>query len=214
MKELNALTATQLKTYRQSAKETAQTIYQRNFKSAADGQLLGDVSTSYSMLPTHPGIPELALDLCGKQLKIIYVVRDPIQRIISHHRYMASYVGEGRMGDDINVAVSKHPELLDYSRYAMQIKPWIDTFGLKNIYIMRFEEYVDQRAAAVQRLCDFLGVEKLQLRDRPRGCQSDRRSSVHQSLAVTVLEYRFISKCDPSLDAWFCRQRWAKIVAS
>lgn len=168
-KELNALTASQLKASAESAIDVARAVYQRNYKSATEGQMLGDISTSYTMLPTHPGIPELALELAGKHLKIIYVVREPIERIVSHHRYMASYVGEGRMGEDINVAVMTHPELLDYSRYALQIKPWIETFGLENICIIRFEDYVAQRAKVIARLCSFLGVEQLELEIDPEG---------------------------------------------
>ena len=93
-KELNALTL-------QPNLEQIRNTYRSNFKQP-DAVIRGDVSTTYSMIPEHQGVPEKALELCGPDTKIVYVVREPIARTMSHHQHMMNWNGDGKMGPDIN----------------------------------------------------------------------------------------------------------------
>ena len=153
-KELNALLKTDL------AEIAA--IYSENFRDAQPQQLLGDVSADYSTLPTNPGVAERALKIAA-DLKIVYIVRDPVRRALSHHKHMVNWSGEGRMPQDINVAIENHPELMSYSCYAMQLQPWIEAFGLENILVVKFEDYIDDRTAVANRVCRFLGLPETEL---------------------------------------------------
>ena len=153
-KELNALLKTDL------AEIAA--IYSENFRDAQPEQLLGDVSADYSTLPTNPGVAERALKIAA-DLKIVYIVRDPVRRALSHHKHMVNWSGEGRMPQDINVAIENHPELMSYSCYAMQLQPWIEAFGLENILVVKFEDYIDDRTAVANRVCRFLGLPETEL---------------------------------------------------
>ena len=153
-KELDALT--------EPGSRTVDEIYFDNFRTANDDQLLGDVSTSYAMLPNYPGIPGAAAAL-NDQMKIVYLVREPVSRAVSHHQHMNNWSGQGQMRPDINQAIHKHPQLIDLSRYAMQIDPWVKQFGLSQILLLRFEDYVGQRQQTVQQVCDFLDVPEVDL---------------------------------------------------
>ena len=77
-KELNALLKTDL------AEIAA--IYSGNFRGAETEKLLGDVSADYSTLPTNPGVAERALKV-APDLKIVYIVRDPVWRALSPVSY-------------------------------------------------------------------------------------------------------------------------------
>ena len=57
--------------------------YRGMFAGANDGQLIGEASTSYSKAPFFGDVPSRALRLCGSDLKIIYVVREPFERMVS-----------------------------------------------------------------------------------------------------------------------------------
>ena len=153
-KELNALLKTDL------AEIAA--IYSNNFRGAQTEQLLGDVSADYSTLPTNPGVAERALKV-APGLKIVYIVRDPVRRALSHHKHMVNWSGEGRMPQDVNVAIENHPELMSYSCYAMQLQPWIEAFGLENILVVKFEDYVGDRTVVTSRVCRFLGLPETEL---------------------------------------------------
>lgn len=148
-KELNALLKSDLA-------EIA-TIYRDNFRDARADQLLGDVSADYSTLPTNPGVPQRAFEM-APDLKIVYIVRDPVRRAISHHQHMINWSGEGQMVPDINLAIKNHPELISYSCYAMQLQPWIEAFGLENILVVKFEDYVADRIVVANQVCRFLGL--------------------------------------------------------
>ena len=153
-KELNALLKTNLT-------EIA-AIYNQNFRGADAEQLLGDVSADYSTLPTNPGVAERALKV-APSLKIVYIVRDPVRRALSHHKHMVNWSGEGRMPQDVNVAIENHPELMSYSCYAMQLQPWIKAFGLENILVIKFEDYVSDRTVVTNRVCRFLSLPETEL---------------------------------------------------
>ena len=153
-KELNALLKTDL------AEIAA--IYSNNFRGAQTEQLLGDVSADYSTLPTNPGVAERALKV-APGLKIVYIVRDPVRRALSHHKHMVNWSGEGRMPQDVNVAIENHPELMSYSCYAMQLQPWIKAFGLENILVIKFEDYVSDRTVVTNRVCRFLSLPETEL---------------------------------------------------
>lgn len=149
-KELNALTLA-------SSGGNIESIYEQNYRKAPLDATLGDVSTTYSMLPQHPGVAEKARSIAGDGLKIIYVVREPIKRTLSHHQHMMNQA-ENQLGPDINLEIKRTPALIEFSRYDMQIEPWVTQFGLDNVCIVRFEDYVKDRARTLSSLFRFLSV--------------------------------------------------------
>ena len=118
----------------------------------------GEICTMYSMLPDVQGIPLRVAKFLGNRVKIVYLVRNPLRRTISHHQHFFNWKGKGSMGPDINQELALHPQLLQYSCYGMQIAPWIEQFGRNSIHVIRFEDYVSERTLALKGLCDFLGV--------------------------------------------------------
>jgi hypothetical protein len=129
--------------------------YRRLFRSARADQILGEASTPYTARPMYEGVAERALRVLGRDLKLIYVVRDPLDRVISEQRYMARL---GKMPPDINVALRDVPRIVERSRYAFQIEPWLQRFGRESLKLLVFEQYVANREATVRALFEFLGA--------------------------------------------------------
>ncbi|MEZ6242469.1 MAG: sulfotransferase [Phycisphaerales bacterium] len=129
--------------------------YEKLFERAGPDQLCAEASTAYTKRPTFEGVAERAKQLIP-DAKLIYVIRDPIARLLSHHHH--EHVG-GHMGADVAEAIEKHHELLDYSRYAMQLDPWRDAFGEGAIRVVRFEDYVADRPGQTARVEEFLGLD-------------------------------------------------------
>ncbi|WP_026818199.1 sulfotransferase [Arthrobacter castelli] len=121
-------------------------------------RLSGEVSTLYSMLPMYD-VARTAGRLLGAA-QILYIVREPISRVISHHHHEFS---AGAMGPDIDVEVEQRPELVDNSRYATQVAPWIDAFGRSNVHIIRFEDYMADRQAGADGVFRKLGLDQWKL---------------------------------------------------
>ncbi len=128
------------------------------FSKAGSGQCCGEVCPDYAKLPDIDGVAATAATAGPK---IIYLVRHPVDRMISHHHFISSWPAPRNrgMGQDIDVAVANFPELVNYSRYAYQLKPWIDHLGRDSVLVMRFEDYVKDRAGSVRAICEFIGVD-------------------------------------------------------
>lgn len=136
--------------------EAGRAAYAAMFAPSAPGSVCGEASTAYTKLPTFADVPRRALALLGPNVKLIYVVRHPIRRLISqhHHDFVRDFVPR-----DIGQAVREHPELLDYSRYSMQLEPWLETFGDEAVHLVRFEDFVGDRPAHVAAIEQFLGLD-------------------------------------------------------
>lgn len=126
------------------------------FERAEANQLAGEGSTGYSKLPDRAGVVERALKVLPDSFRVIYIVREPISRIVSHHYH--EYTA-GMVGGDINAVVREYPRYLNYSRYAWQLEPWVEAIGRDRIFLVFFEHYKSQRARVVADTCQFLGLD-------------------------------------------------------
>lgn len=128
--------------------------YASLFQDAPADSIWGESSTHYTKLPTYPA----AVDRFAEHLsdaKLIYVMRDPVSRLISHYIHEWS---EAKITVPIDQAVEMHPELLDYSRYAMQLEPWMNRFGSDHVLPVFFERMVERPDAEFARICRFIGL--------------------------------------------------------
>lgn len=115
-----------------------------------------DASTAYAKVPEFGGVPERAARVLGQSTRILYLVRHPVDRAISHHRHR--YLVDGTADPDINREVRSRSEYLDYSRYAMQLRPWCDQFPAENVKVIVFEEYIRNRRETLTAVEQFLAL--------------------------------------------------------
>jgi len=88
---------------------------------------------------------------------MIYLVRNPVHRAISHYRHMLA------MGlseePDLGLAMARDSTLIDFGRYRWQLTPWLSAFGAHAVKVVLFEEYVPDRWRAVREIMEFLGLD-------------------------------------------------------
>lgn len=130
--------------------------YTSLFGYAKPDQLLGEASTDYTKLPDFSGVASRAREVCGRQLKCIYLTRDPVERAISHYKHD---FGLGYVTEPIEVAVRKYSRYVNYSLFDMQLAPWRDAFGSDSILTISFERYVAERNVTARRVVNFLGLD-------------------------------------------------------
>ena len=130
--------------------------YDALFQSARPGQLVGDVSADYAKLPEAEGMAERAVELLGNRLRVVYSVRNPIDRVVSQHHHELAY---GTMREpDIDRAVRTEPKLIAYSSYARQLEPYRRLLGDEQIKVLCFERYMQDRLVGFADLAAFLGL--------------------------------------------------------
>lgn len=125
------------------------------YKTSKDSDIRGDASTGYSRHPRFPNVPERAKHLLGPDIKLIYIIREPVSRIVSNHHHMftnaeCSPTIEEFFGNDEHYCI-------DTSRYAKQIRTWLEHFPLSSMRVLIFEEYTKRRREVIEELAPFLG---------------------------------------------------------
>jgi hypothetical protein len=128
--------------------------YASHFDRAAP--VRGETSPHYTNLPRFTGVAERMRSLIP-DARIAYMVRDPIDRMLSHylHNLGAGYESKGideALGDPNGSYVSR-------SRYAMQVEPYLGAFGAERVAIVSREELRDEREATMRRLFELCGVD-------------------------------------------------------
>jgi hypothetical protein len=89
-------------------------------------------------------------------VRLLYVVRHPLQRIRSHfvHQF-----GRGQEALPINRAVREDPRYVDTTRYAMQLERYLDFFPAEQILVVTSEHLDHERTATFRRIASFCGVD-------------------------------------------------------
>lgn len=129
--------------------------YQGLFAQAQSGDLKGEASTHYTKRPNHPDtITRLRPHLPHPRL--IYMIRNPLQRAISHYIHEWS---EGRMGDDPVAEFDHHPEMVDYGRYGFQIAPWIEAYGADAVLLTSLEQLTADPQGELTRVAHHIGLK-------------------------------------------------------
>lgn len=128
--------------------------YAGNYR-GTDAVRVGDATTDYTKRTRFEGVPSRARRVLGVDLRLIYLVREPIARAISHH-----YHGVTRrtLPGDFGTALKENPSLVDNGRYAFQLAAWLEEFRLDQIRVVRFEDYMADRIATVEGLVAFLDL--------------------------------------------------------
>lgn len=129
--------------------------YESLFADARPGDLKGEASTHYTKLPTYPDCAD-RLHAALPDARLVYITRDPVARLVSHYIHEWTM---GEMNEDIDAALSTHPELVDYGRYAMQIAPYIERYGADRILWTSLERLRAAKDAELARIGAFIGMK-------------------------------------------------------
>ena len=129
--------------------------YREHFASVTNEIAVGEASTNYTKHPRRTGTASRIADVMP-DVRLVYMLRDPIERIRSHYVQLAHGHGERR---SISVVVRENPELLDISRYRMQIDQYLDHFDASQLLVITSEALRADREGTLGRVFTFLGVD-------------------------------------------------------
>ncbi len=121
-----------------------------------NNQICGEASTTYTCYPEfNKDVWQVLYDFNPK-LKFIYIMRDPVDRIVSHymHNYLRGYTSEAFEKD-----IVKKSTYINRTRYFLQIKPYIERFGQEQILLLTFEEFIADKKATLNKIAHFLDID-------------------------------------------------------
>src|SRR3954469_14006405 len=117
----------------------------------------GESSPHYTNLPYFEGVPQRIHDNIP-DAKLLYMVRDPISRILSHWCHS---VGAGYETRTMDEALARGDQTyVTRSRYWMQLQPYLERFDRSQIEIITQEELQSERDETMRRAFAFAGVSE------------------------------------------------------
>lgn len=128
--------------------------YLKLFQSSGGATYLGEASTNYTKQPIVRHVAE-RIEKFNPDARFIYIMRDPIERTLSHYWHMVRYHSERR---PILKAVRQDRQYLAVSHYAMQLTPYLTRFGQERVETLTYESLVRDPAGVMRRLYGRLGV--------------------------------------------------------
>jgi hypothetical protein len=129
--------------------------YLRLFHTEKNARILGESSTNYTKQPLVMGVPE-KIQQFNPDACFIYIMRDPVERAMSHYWHMVRWHGERR---PILDAIKEEPQYREVSYYAMQLTPFIELFGKERIYLLTLEELTSRPNETMKGLWKWLNVD-------------------------------------------------------
>lgn len=124
------------------------------FADAGEFQVVGESSTNYSKIPYAPGVA-LRIHAFNPSARFVYIMRDPVERAISHYWHQVGYMSETRT---LMAAITEDPRFIDVSNYDRQLTPYVEAFGLDRIYTLTLESLRAAPAETLAALYRWLGV--------------------------------------------------------
>jgi hypothetical protein len=130
--------------------------YERFFTGAEECHAIGEASTFYTMYPYFKGVPKRIASVLP-DVRIIYMMRDPIERMRSCYVQLLT---DGQERRPMKEALFLDPGYVYLSRYAMQIGQYFDYFPESQILLMTAEDLRFRRAESIRRVLSFLNVSE------------------------------------------------------
>lgn len=125
------------------------------FEGADDAVAIGEASVGYTMHPHSPGVPQLIARFLP-DARLIYLVRDPIARMVSQYRMR---VANGREQQTLAQALLSNPIYVDLSSYAMQLRQYREHYPAERLLVVPTDDLEADREEALQEVFSFIGVD-------------------------------------------------------
>ncbi len=170
--------------------------YHDLFPRSSEGKIRGEASTAYTKRPwpRFKGVADRALSALGPQLKVVYIRRDPVQRIVSHYRHDFQLQLTSK---PFSEALRTHRDLIDWTRYDWQIEPWKEAFGKANVLEIELDDLSRSRRETVERVLAHIGADPKSL--PPLGLaevanSASDRNPVHNPILNAFVYSRFYQR--------------------
>ena len=120
----------------------------------------GESSPAYTTYPFYLGVPE-RIRVIVPEARLIYLVRDPIERMLSHYVHLYAVGIETRSVEEAFTvpAVKPGQAYRERSRYHLQLEQYWRHFPPAQVLVITQDELLRRRRRTLQKVFRFLGVD-------------------------------------------------------
>jgi len=144
---------------------------------AAQGKILGDITPEYSTLPEE-GI-EHVKKLLGENLRIIYIIRNPVERALSQLKMNISRRGMESESAQVWMEAAKEPAISQRGDYETYVGRWEKYFPEANILYLPYKMVNDSPIHFLEKVQSFIGTAQKHSFD-------DVKKVIHKTKKVEV----------------------------
>ena len=116
----------------------------------------GEASPNYTAFPQHEGVPE-RMHSVVPEAKLIYMVRDPLERIAAH--WVHNYAKRREKGTLAETLSHPNTSYVTRSKYAMQLERFLAHYPQEQVMVFQQSELRHQRMATLRKVFEFVGVD-------------------------------------------------------
>jgi Sulfotransferase domain len=131
--------------------------YESQFPVAAP--VRGEGSPVYTLYPAWRDVPSRMRQVVP-EAKLIYLVRDPVERFVAHYVEHFALGFESRPFAEVAADLRPENQVLAGSRYATQLEQFLDCFPSEQILVIDQEELRASRNETLAQVFRFVGVDE------------------------------------------------------
>jgi hypothetical protein len=128
--------------------------YSRHFDPTA--RCRGEASPNYTAFPQHMGVPERMAEVVP-DAKLIYMVRDPVERIAAH--YVHNYAKRREKGTLRETLLHPNTSYVARSKYFTQLQRFLEHYDRDRILVIENTDLRENRMATLRKVFEFVGVD-------------------------------------------------------
>ncbi len=141
--------------------------YESYFIHCSASHIRMEATPDYLYSPCTPQKIKTSLPL----VKIIFVLREPIDRLVSWYRFakqiaglpaqvdFEQYVNSQLRNNGSSSCIEQHMRALEQGRYSVYLKPYLDLFEQDQVFIAQYETLKRDPADVLDEVCLFAGID-------------------------------------------------------
>lgn len=136
--------------------------YENYFNAANNEKIIGEITPGY--LRKSDIVINRIKKCCSPNLKLVFILRDPVQRAFSHYQHM---VRNGKENLPFHEALMKEPDrknagwytYYQEGLYGSHLKSWYENFNQEKILIIDHKDLLKNPKQTICNIFDFLEIE-------------------------------------------------------
>ena len=186
--------------------------YLELFKDVKNEKIIGESSTSYL---ADPDAANLIYNI-APNAKIIIMLRDPVERAFSNYLMLKgkkriSLSFHEQLQAEFNQRDSLEEDIkLDIGFYSQHIKKYQEIFGLNQVKVIIFEEFIKDYKTTVNEILQFLGLEPSDdiVKEHAFNAYSEIRGPISQKIIKSKTISKIINKILPATNKRILREKY------
>ena len=183
--------------------------YSKYFKDAGSQKYRIDITPYYMFPETVPG---RIFESCGKDVKFIFILRNPVDRAYSMHFMRKNMLVESKSFEKAigleekriskNSTFQRRYSYISRGYYYAQIKKFLDYYPIENMHFIIFERFTEDMEGETRRLFRFLNIDENVIinydvwANKPMKYKNDRLYNLFKKTVkgAMLLPYRLLKK--------------------